>query len=63
MIGDRKFDVAGAREHAIPTIGVLWGIGCADELRQAGAHALARVPAELIPLVGVPIRNVAPTDK
>jgi len=51
MVGDRKFDVAGAREHAIPTIGVLWGIGSADELREAGAHALARVPGELSPLV------------
>jgi phosphoglycolate phosphatase len=27
MIGDRFYDVLGAREHSIPTIGVLWGVG------------------------------------
>jgi hypothetical protein len=32
---------------------VLWGIGTAEELRGAGAEALVRSPAELIPLLGL----------
>ncbi len=51
MIGDRKFDCVGAAKHAIPTIGVLWGYGTADELRAAGATALAESPHDLAALV------------
>lgn len=52
MIGDRKFDVIGATEHGLPAVGVLWGIGSAEELTQAGAAALARRPHELLSLLG-----------
>jgi phosphoglycolate phosphatase len=38
MIGDRKHDVIGAAAHAIPTIGVLHGMGSREELEQAGAR-------------------------
>ena len=41
MMGDRRHDVEGAREHGIDTIGVLWGYGTAEELFTAGAIALA----------------------
>ncbi|HET8931285.1 MAG TPA: HAD hydrolase-like protein [Acidimicrobiales bacterium] len=41
MVGDRSFDVLGARAHGIDTIGVLWGFGDATELREAGAVAVA----------------------
>ncbi len=41
MIGDRRHDVHGAREHGIDTIGVLWGYGDADELTSAGVTDLA----------------------
>jgi phosphoglycolate phosphatase len=51
MIGDRFYDVDGAREHGIPTIGVLWGVGSEQELRDAGAVALAAAPAEIPPLL------------
>jgi phosphoglycolate phosphatase len=47
MVGDRRFDVLGAAAHGVPCIGVLWGIGSEDELRDAGAAAIAREPAEL----------------
>jgi len=53
MIGDRCYDVQGAREHAIPTIGVLWGVGDERELREAGADALVRAPGEIPPLLGL----------
>ena len=52
MVGDRKFDVLGARAHELPCIGVLWGIGSEQELRDAGAAALASAPAELPALLG-----------
>lgn len=47
MIGDRRYDIAAAHEHEIQAIGVLWGVGSEDELLGAGAHALARTPADL----------------
>jgi phosphoglycolate phosphatase len=51
MVGDRKFDVLGARAHDLPCVGVLWGIGSEQELREAGAAALVREPAELVDLL------------
>jgi phosphoglycolate phosphatase len=53
MIGDRFYDVNGALEHGIPTIGVLWGVGSEQELREAGAVALVATPAEIPPLLGL----------
>ncbi|WP_045770404.1 HAD hydrolase-like protein [Xanthomonas albilineans] len=47
MIGDRRMDIEGARHHGMRSIGVLWGFGDADELRLAGAGALAPTPAHL----------------
>lgn len=51
MVGDRKFDVLGARAHAMPCVGVLWGIGSEQELREAGAVALVEEPSELVALL------------
>ena len=42
MIGDRKYDVLGAREVGIDSIGVLYGYGDYNELEGAGATYLAR---------------------
>jgi phosphoglycolate phosphatase len=47
MIGDRSFDVIGARNNRVLAIGALWGYGTADELRQAGADYLCASPREL----------------
>ena len=41
MVGDTRYDVAGASAHGIPTIGVSWGYGTVDELLAAGAVAIA----------------------
>lgn len=41
MVGDRSFDVVGARTHGIDAIGVLWGFGDAEELTGSGAAAVA----------------------
>ncbi|WP_254460619.1 HAD-IA family hydrolase [Xanthomonas sacchari] len=51
MIGDRRMDIDGARHHGMRSIGVLWGFGDAEELRQAGADVLAQTPAQLPALV------------
>jgi phosphoglycolate phosphatase len=53
MVGDRHYDVAAAIEHGIPALGVLWGIGTAQELRDAGAQALVQAPGELVPMLGL----------
>ena len=37
MIGDTDFDVLGAKEHAIPFIGVNWGYGNKQSMIKAGA--------------------------
>jgi phosphoglycolate phosphatase len=63
MVGDRHYDVIGAGEHGIQTIGVLWGIGTEDELRDAGAEALVRSPAELPPALGLTGRSTPSPTK
>jgi phosphoglycolate phosphatase len=40
MIGDREFDVAGARANDVRSIGVLWGYGSRHELEAAGADVV-----------------------
>jgi phosphoglycolate phosphatase len=47
MIGDREFDVLAAARHGIPTVGVTWGYGSAEELTAAGAAALCHSPDTL----------------
>ena len=51
MIGDTVFDVLGAASHGIPTIGVSWGYGDPEEMRRAGAIAVATNMDELLNLV------------
>jgi phosphoglycolate phosphatase len=52
MIGDRLHDVEAALANGMRCIGVLWGFGTEEELRAAGADAIAAEPAELSALVG-----------
>jgi len=52
MVGDRHYDVRGAAAHGIPCVGATWGYGGAEELRVAGAAALAHHPADVPDLVG-----------
>ena len=51
MVGDTKYDVIGANAHGIPTIGVSWGYGDIEEMRAAGAVAIANTPEELLELL------------
>lgn len=52
MIGDRRHDVVAARANGMRSIGVTWGFGTVEELRDAGADLLVDAPAELAGVVG-----------
>ncbi len=41
MVGDRKYDIEGARANGIDGIGALYGYGSREELSIAGAHWIA----------------------
>lgn len=47
MVGDRMYDIAGARAHGIDSIAVTYGYGTLQELRRAGATYLAHSVDEL----------------
>ena len=51
MVGDTAFDVTGAAVHNIPTIGVSWGYGTAQEMLDAGAIAIAEDMQHLLQLL------------
>jgi phosphoglycolate phosphatase len=47
MVGDRSFDILGARLHSLPSVGVSWGVGSREELEGAGADVVIDHPAQL----------------
>ena len=47
LVGDTRYDVDPARAKGLRAIGVTWGIGAEDDLRAAGAEAIAHTPDEL----------------
>ena len=51
MIGDRQFDIFGARNNDIPSVGALWGFGDPEELHLAEADSLAGTPEEVPEIV------------
>ena len=51
MVGDTVFDVVGAAAHGIPTIGVAWGYGKVEDMKNAGAAAIAETPEHLLTLL------------
>ena len=51
MVGDRRYDIAGAHAVGMRGLGVLWGYGTRDELETAGADQLVEFPADLSPTV------------
>ena len=51
MVGDREYDVLGAKKVGLPAIGVLFGYGSREERRAAGAAALAERVEEICGLV------------
>ena len=51
MIGDTAFDVRGAAEFGIPCIGVTWGFGDLNEMREAGAIGIVETMEQLYEMV------------
>lgn len=47
MIGDRKHDIIGAKKNQLASIGVSWGFGSIEELRQNGADQIVHQPTEV----------------
>lgn len=51
MVGDRKYDVLGAREHGLDSIGVLFGFGDYEELTEAGATYIVKTVDDVLKYV------------
>lgn len=51
MIGDTKFDIIGANNNSIKSIGVTYGHGSIKELREAHVHFIANSCMELLNIV------------
>ncbi|WP_373483397.1 HAD hydrolase-like protein [Acetobacterium sp.] len=51
MVGDRHYDIIGAKEVGIDSVGVTYGCGSEDELRQAGATHLIASINELLEII------------
>lgn len=51
MVGDTLYDVQGASFHHIPTIGVTWGYGSKESLREAGAAKIVDTMEELYDVI------------
>ena len=47
MVGDRKYDIEGARQCGIPTVAVTYGYGSRDELAQAKPNKTVTTVKEL----------------
>lgn len=48
MIGDREYDITGARENGLHSLGVTYGFGSREELADAGAEHIVDTPAEIL---------------
>lgn len=51
MVGDRKFDVAGAAECGMKCMGVLYGFGDREELETAGAAYIAETVEDMARII------------
>lgn len=47
MVGDRNYDIVGAKRTGLLSVGVTYGFGSRDELHAAGADAIVDRPLEL----------------
>ena len=51
MVGDRKYDVTGAKKCGLVSMGVLYGFGSREELLAAGADHIAETVEEMAQLL------------
>ncbi len=57
FVGDSATDMKTARGAGMLPVGVLWGFRDAAELTANGARHLLEAPADLLPLLGPPLRE------
>lgn len=48
MVGDREHDVIGAKKNGLDCVGVLYGFGSQEELREAGADHIVSRPEDIL---------------
>jgi len=51
MLGDTYFDARGARQCGVDFIGVEYGYGSTEAMKDEGAEVFAKTPADLLPLL------------
>ena len=51
MVGDRNYDILGAKENGLDSIGVLFGFGDYEELTNAGADYIAKGVEDILKYV------------
>ena len=51
MVGDRSYDILGARKHGIYSVGVTYGYGTKEELIGSGADYMIDFPEEIMGVV------------
>ena len=51
MIGDRDYDIIGAKDAKVHSMGVLFGYGTQEELEGAGADFIVKTPFEAMDLI------------
>lgn len=51
MVGDRKYDITGAKEVGVASIGVLYGFGSRVEFEEAGADRIAETVEQLYDVI------------
>ncbi len=62
MVGDRHFDIEGAKANGVRAVGVSWGFGSVQELNEAGADRIVD-SADALPSVLLDGRGVlSPVD-
>ncbi len=51
MVGDREYDILGAKKTGIDSLGVLFGFGSYEELKKAGATYIAETVKDIYPVI------------
>lgn len=53
MVGDRKYDIEGAKLNSLKSVGVTYGYGDREELEEAGADFIANTPFEILDIIAL----------
>ena len=51
MVGDRLYDIVGAKESGVDVVAILWGYGDREEIEKYGADYIKALPSDVVDLV------------